>query len=814
MRHEIFLNKIFLLLMFNVFVFNLRSYCQILLSDSCTFDSTNNRANLGLYGGYCNDLSYSVINNRLFAATESPLGLFYSDDSANSWIPAYSVDSLFFECGERGCGGSCKKVITNKKGWVVAYTNTSVTASFNNGDTGSWKTIIDTWMLQQLGYSTYSVTGLGITDYKIFVLMGPLIVIADSKGIDTIIDLSNSISGVDSNHKAISIAAANDSVQPWFCVVVDTFTTTIGMNMQGVLYLYDNFNFNILYLPSDYIQGIASVFGNSDTIFISGSINTNGNINTYKSFDLGSTWTSIDHAYKDKSHLLTDVDFSSEWNSLYPQSGGIMLICDAQYVSKELGASWDSIQIINHSTPAFAIHPQNFNQQLISYPCGIKISKNGYIGPFQYSNNKELLAINVNQISKTKYKGEFYIATSAGVGYTTAYLNDAVLPIDKWKPPYGEFPLSIGQDISISSIAINPFDSLNIVLGTAGQFNTSTTCHLGFNGFSSFYNGPSYFVNDIIFFDTSTVIAITGDQPINNGQIFLSTNKGISWSDVTPSGFTCGNSITVRDTSIINKSIYIGCGSSINGNADGALWKSIDSGTTWTKVNDGPTSSLNSSITNMTIYAIAIDPRSNDTLYIGAASSKNTYPEFFKSIDGGITYIPINVQNLFREVPSSILTRKDKPDSFLLAFGATLSMYDAINDTSFVFFRGVPYEQIPELEQGSILVGTTTGFYTIYEPDDDYVQTNAKSDNNILGVKIYPNPAKDILHIDLQNMIIQNCNIAIHDMLGRTLIHNNFSTNIDNNDIKINLEKFHPGIYLISIETNDSKLNYLISVIK
>ncbi len=791
--------------------FSEKIYSQVL--DSCLFDSTNNRINLGLYGGTCNDLSFTK-SNRLFAATETSLGIFYSNDSAASWINAYPFDSLVFECGQRGWHGYAKKVITNKSGWVMACNNNTVTISYSNGDSGTWKTLVDTWILKQIGYSDYTVSNIALTDYYAYVLKGPLVIRADINGIDTIFDLSKSIPGVDSTDKAVSIAGINEAINPRFYVVVDTFQTQTSFESSGLLYMYDNVSFISKSIPSSFIYGIVSIYSNLlsstiDTLFISGYYGSSDEVEIYSSYDGGNNWKNINYSFKEKNHLLTDVDFSANWKSQYSASGGIILICDGLYISKDLGTSWDSIYLIGSTTSAFAVHPQNLSFLTTSYPKGIRISLNGNIGPFDYAKNENLTALNIFQIARSKNKGEFYIATTAGVGYTTAYLNNSVSPIDKWQYPHGEFPLNIGDDLSISAVAINPYDSLNVIVGSSGGlYNVTTNGHSSFLGFKNFTSLPDYYVNDIAFFDSTTVIAVTGDLTSNQGKIWRSVNKGLTWTEVSPFNFKCGLSISIRDTLLSTKAIYVSCGSLATGN--GILWKSTDGGKNWINHN-GPNSSTNSYAINMAIFDVAVDPRSDDTLYVGAVSANNFYAEFFKSVNGGNSYIPIKVENLY-ETPSSILIRKSNPDSVLLAYGSSISIYDAKNDTSSLLFTGFPGEEIPDLAQGSILVGTTTGFYTIFEPDDDDIVTKIKTNNNSLSAFIYPNPANELLYIDLQNKNKQDYYILIHDMLGTCLYRNKHSTEAKLE--KVNLEQFNSGMYIVSIETSKEKSNYLISIIK
>lgn len=69
-------------------------------------------------------------------------------------------------------------------------------------------------------------------------------------------------------------------------------------------------------------------------------------------------------------------------------------------------------------------------------------------------------------------------------------------------------------------------------------------------------------------------------------------------------------------------------------------------------------------------------------------------------------------------------------------------------------------------------------------------------ENLISGIKIYPNPIKDILYIDLNNDNLINSEINITDILGNTVINNK----IDKLNYSINLSKLNKGMYFIAID--------------
>lgn len=67
--------------------------------------------------------------------------------------------------------------------------------------------------------------------------------------------------------------------------------------------------------------------------------------------------------------------------------------------------------------------------------------------------------------------------------------------------------------------------------------------------------------------------------------------------------------------------------------------------------------------------------------------------------------------------------------------------------------------------------------------------------NTLENIKIYPNPAKDILHIKLPNKV-ENFSFEITDMLGHTLIK-------EENKTQINISALSKGVYLGVVKSGD-----------
>ncbi|WP_445711916.1 S8 family serine peptidase [Flavobacterium sp.] len=82
-------------------------------------------------------------------------------------------------------------------------------------------------------------------------------------------------------------------------------------------------------------------------------------------------------------------------------------------------------------------------------------------------------------------------------------------------------------------------------------------------------------------------------------------------------------------------------------------------------------------------------------------------------------------------------------------------------------------------------------------------------ESNVLSnVRIYPNPAKSSINIDLNNSITGEVGYALYDIQGRLILNKKSSTAITN----LNVENLTEGVYLLVIETENVKITKKIVV--
>ena len=776
-------------------------------NQNCISASKGERTNLGLYGASSLDLSFSP-TGRLFGAISTPASLFATDDSAKTWYACSPTDSLDFGCG-RGWGGRGTKVLTNSTGWVAVQTSqeagtlTSSVISFSNGDKGSWKTALDGQTFKDNGFNQIqSVSIIALSDYWMYTSAGTAVGRINQSGVDKngFITVST-LSGMNSNSRVNAMAVANHSSGYPLFLVIDAN----GMNTGGVLYEYNGSVITAVGLPGG-VTSVNSVFANpndasGDTLFITASPGP-GQSKIYRTFDGGANWTDVSAGNGNWS--LTDVDYSPYWTNA---TSGLILSIPGSAFSSDLGATWQSVQLVNNG---MAVHPKNESLIFGTMGRGVVMSTNGTAGPFFIQQNYGLEAVKINQIVRTKSKSIFYVATQAGLAYTTKYLDQGMNNFDKWNAPYGQFPVDkVGDDAGVTSVAIDPNDSLHVIAGYSNGFSVTTTGITGFAnvlpaGWGTTGGKADPRVRDIEFVTSSIVIAVTGGDNSSHsgsGNIWRSANGGASWTVVTPSGadkFTNGNTVVVGYGS--DTVIYVGTGLGQGGTADdkGKLWKSTNLGLTWTKVNVGPSNKSNS-VTEMPINDVDVDPRDNKVIYL--ATGINLDNAFVKSTDGGVNYTQLDVfgEGAF----TSVAVSSYNPDTVYTAIRRELYVYVATNDSVFLGFKGLPGELIPDIVIGSVIAGTSTGMYTLELDltDENTTGIEAKAVVNANDkIAIYPNPTTGILNLTIHSTESENYKIALYDLLG-----NNYALPVNqvqvngSKQITLDLNELSTGAYFLTL---------------
>ena len=101
----------------------------------------------------------------------------------------------------------------------------------------------------------------------------------------------------------------------------------------------------------------------------------------------------------------------------------------------------------------------------------------------------------------------------------------------------------------------------------------------------------------------------------------------------------------------------------------------------------------------------------------------------------------------------------------------------------------------------SFVDGTPSkGVTYIITPDENYVGI---SENDLKRFTVFPNPANDVIHIELNSELSKIESVYVIDIFGK-IIHEFRKNEITNSVLTFNIETIPPGIYFIKVISKDN----------
>ena len=117
----------------------------------------------------------------------------------------------------------------------------------------------------------------------------------------------------------------------------------------------------------------------------------------------------------------------------------------------------------------------------------------------------------------------------------------------------------------------------------------------------------------------------------------------------------------------------------------------------------------------------------------------------------------------------------------------TNTMTDVKKNTKYSFDMGAGVNQWGKNRFELILNGKATNI------------TNDQLKNETTTLSVYPNPATDILNININNANFKNSNLSIYDITGKQII----TTNMNGANAQINIEGLSNGVYFLNVNNKN-----------
>jgi hypothetical protein len=131
---------------------------------------------------------------------------------------------------------------------------------------------------------------------------------------------------------------------------------------------------------------------------------------------------------------------------------------------------------------------------------------------------------------------------------------------------------------------------------------------------------------------------------------------------------------------------------------------------------------------------------------------------------------------------------------------------------TFTWSSGQDSSFVEDLEEGTYLVTVTdiNGCFIIEEVEIDFA--NIVKDEEILGLKLYPNPTNGVFFLEIELLNSKDIDIQVLDIFGRPILQKT-EVNIQKTQMVFNLEKEPSGVFLIQIR-DKGRLIYSDRVVK
>ena len=807
--------------------------------------STNNgRTNNGLYGGSILDFSWDNVNNIMYAASEAASSVYASADSGKSWSSPFPIDSLeWFEgnVSRRGWGGRGVAVVANQ-GYVYSVT-VEQAGTLNSSQVKKpgkqFETLLDEFKAKSVFTNQNLNVRLGFVDAissHVIVASENTLYRSEDAGLNwSMTYVPSQSKSQDYKIKQVGILEADTKHA---LVVAETQNATPSSRLfkttDGLVFT------DISPIDTDTLSVDAFALHptHRDTMIVSTRKKDGKTDGIWKSTNGGTSWTrikTIDQGTDPLKVLPQLFVYESKGKTLFVIVAG----AGDNEVSDDLGSTFQPIMAQNDPQANVVTrnavgqaHIPNSDIYFGTGDTGPARSVTGLNGVFSPVPDG-IEGVNVWKIAQSpNVLDTLYLATSSGIAYTTVYTREDIPNREKWLPPYGKFPINPNNGGNTGFSAIQVYEqNPNLVIAangngiftssTGGKTNDAWTAVdynqiTGLDGNKMRQDGGR--VTEITFLNADTVFASVSLSRSLYGTILVSYNGGTSWSAITSVKTNHSYNAVKKATRGNTTYLYAVTGGTFENNVidSGAVYRSIDKGLTWNFRGYMPDAQFNPLGFPMPINDFEAVNNSLDTLYFAAGTNLSNVVGV--SYDGGVT---INaVFGGYEGAFEAVAINKDSPDSVYFAVRRNIFVFDAVNNSTQLLFRGFPGELTYDLLYDALTQGSSGGFFNLKKPTST---STGIFENELDGIpgrihlfQNYPNPFNPTTMIEFSLPKMVSVRLDVFNVIGQrvaTLVNNELYTS-GVHQVQFDASSLASGMYFYRLQSGNTVITNKMMLIK
>jgi hypothetical protein len=279
----------------------------------------------------------------------------------------------------------------------------------------------------------------------------------------------------------------------------------------------------------------------------------------------------------------------------------------------------------------------------------------------------------------------------------------------------------------------------------------------------------------------------------HTSQVYKSTNGMASWTFMNnPLGLNSGRSI--HQCRAVPNMVVV-CGSA-------RIWKTMDSGTTWTEISNGIVSGGG-------ISDIHVHPTNPDIMVVTVQKYSSTIHQVQKTIDGGLSWFAIDA-GLPDEPANTIEIDPTYPEIYYV--GTDLGVYISFNEGAswMPFNTGLPHVVVSDLRvhDSARLLRAGTHGRGLWEVDiSSFASVNERPQVENLTLHVFGNPASNSAVLRFGTHRPGDIKLGLFDSQGRLVkpLLEQFQPAIVTNH-EVDLSDLPAGVYFARLESNGETL--------